>query len=73
MFHEATKYEAETYKILGITLFTPLGRLFFDVIFLDKSYEGTKLLELIITSLALFIIGFILIKQGRDILKTGEK
>ena len=73
MFYEATKYESEIYKILGIALFAPLGRLFFDVVFLDKSYEGTKLLELIITSLALFVLGFVFIKEGRDILKTGEK
>lgn len=68
MLEEGTKYRAETLRIIGLIFLTPVGRLFYDILYHGKDYEIFKLLVLIILSIILAFVGFILIDRGRVLL-----
>ena len=74
MITEEEKYKAETYKIVGIAMLAPIGPLFLTPIALFKQLGSLGLTIYSLVSFASFILGGIIIEQGRKAIdKEREK
>ena len=69
MIPEELKYRVETFRIFGLALQAPGGRLFFDVFYTGINYGIPKLIFLTIFSIGLSILGLILIYRGVELLQ----
>lgn len=72
MIQEGIKYRAETLRIFGLIFFTPIGRLFYDVLYTGKDYGIIKLVVLVMLSSLLAYVGLILIDRGRKLLDYSD-
>lgn len=68
MVSEEEKFRAETYRITGFALLTPVGRIFLDPLPFFREYGLAFSLGYLILAVVLGIIGFFLIEIARVIL-----
>ena len=67
MITEEEKYKAETYRIVGITMLTPIGPVFLTPLVLLKQLGLTGFIIYLLISFVSFIFGGIIIERGRRI------
>lgn len=68
MVTEEQKFRAETYRITGFAMLTPIGRILLDPLPLFNEYELTPFIFYLTFSIIAGIIGFLLIEKARGIL-----
>lgn len=73
MITEEEKYKAETLKVVGIAMLTPIGGLFLTPLVLLKQFGPISFAIYAIVSFLSTIIGVMILGEGRRILRIGEK
>lgn len=68
MLTEEQKYKASVFKIIGIAMLSPFGRIFLDPLSFCLKYGLTFSIFYVLFSVLVAIFGFILIEKGRDII-----
>ena len=70
MLTEEQKYKASIFKIIGIAMLSPFGRIFLDPLSFCLKYGPIFSASYIIFSALVMVVGFIFIEKGRDIIDT---
>ncbi|MBI2996701.1 MAG: hypothetical protein HYY52_08380 [Candidatus Melainabacteria bacterium] len=70
---EEERYKAETYKIVGIAMLTPIGPVFLTPIVLFKQLGLLGFIIYLLVAFISFILGGIIIEQGRKIFNRERK
>ena len=73
MLSSENKFRAETLRIAGIALMTPLGRLVLENIKLFNDIGSGWFYFNFVISLGLFIVGLTFVERGRGILYTYRR
>jgi len=68
MLTEEEKYKSRNFNLAGIALMTPLGKIIIEPIEVFTSLGFWEFTFYLAFSILLFLLGFILIDKGRDIL-----
>ena len=63
------KYKAETFRIIGLAMLTPLGRALLDPLSLLSEYQGLALAFYVTITFTGLILGFICINRGLEIIE----
>lgn len=70
MIRESDKYRSDIFKIIGLAMLTPFGKLLIDPITIFSTHSVGNSIFIAISSTTSFILGILLITKGFDILET---
>lgn len=72
MIGDYDKYRSQLFQVAGLSLFTPLGKLFIDIKGMKVQDFNFALLTHLIVALFFAYIGIIAIDRGAEVLKKGK-
>ena len=73
MLPDEEKFRAETFRIAGFALLTPLGRLFLDPVGLFEIYGIVGLIFYLLMAIVVGFFGLVLILKCFDIIYTNKQ